>query len=105
MDAELKQHMQHMEARIVDRPDSMEDRVVDRVTERVAGRIDAVEERMRDAITRADLGLESKLIAEFWKWGLRNRHQAPVIKARSSQISYARQPITCSCHRARAFRI
>jgi hypothetical protein len=40
-----------------------------RIMERVEGRIDAVEDRMKDFIRHADQDLETKIIAEFWKWG------------------------------------
>jgi hypothetical protein len=35
----------------------------------VDGRVDAVESRLKDFIVKADFDLETKLIAEFWKWG------------------------------------
>jgi hypothetical protein len=58
MDAELKSYLEGMESRIADR-----------ITDRVAGRIDAVESRLKDFIAKADFDLETKIIAEFWKWG------------------------------------
>jgi hypothetical protein len=37
--------------------------------ERVDGRIDASEERMKDTIRKSIEAAETKLLAEFWKWG------------------------------------
>jgi len=54
MDEDLKQHLDAMEARLM---------------ERLAGRIDAVEDRIKDHISRSDHDLETKIITEFHKWG------------------------------------
>jgi len=70
MDEELKQYLDGMEGRIVDRvTESVTDRVTDRVTERVGGRIDAVEERLKDYVRQSNHDLETKIITEFHKWG------------------------------------
>jgi hypothetical protein len=58
MDEELKQHLEGMEARIVGR-----------LTERVESRIDAAEERMKNHVSEECHAIETKLLAEFWKWG------------------------------------
>ena len=50
MDEDLKQHLDAMEARLM---------------ERLAGRIDAVEDRIKDHISSADHELETKFITEF----------------------------------------
>lgn len=54
MDDELKQYLDAMEGRIV---------------ERLGGRIDAVEDRLKDYVRQADHDLETKVITEFHKWG------------------------------------
>lgn len=67
MDAELKQHLEAMEARF----EQMEVRIEqmeNRIMERVGGRIDASEERLKDFIRAADQDMETKIIGEFWKW-------------------------------------
>jgi hypothetical protein len=69
MDAELKAFLEGMETRFADRVDAAEERLLARVMERVGGRIDASEERMKDFVRISDTNLETKLIAEFWKWG------------------------------------
>jgi len=70
MDEELKQYLDGMEGRIVDRvTESVTDRVTERVTERVGGRIDAVEERLKDYVRQSNHDLETKIITEFHKWG------------------------------------
>jgi hypothetical protein len=86
MDEELKQYLEGMEGRIVDRvtervtdrvtervtdrvAELVTDRVTERVTERVGGRIDAVEERMKDYVRQSNHDLETKIIIEFHKWG------------------------------------
>jgi hypothetical protein len=58
MDEELKTYFEGMQARIVDG-----------VTQRFDGRIDASEVRMKEAIGKSIEAMETKLIAEFWKWG------------------------------------
>jgi hypothetical protein len=57
MDEELKQYLEGMESRIVER-----------IMQRVDGRIDASEERLKEFIIKADRDLETKIIREFWKW-------------------------------------
>jgi hypothetical protein len=58
MDQELKQYLE-----------GMEDRIVERTMERVDGRIDAVEERMKDFVRQSIHDLETKVVGEFYKWG------------------------------------
>ena len=58
MDEELKQYLE-----------GMEDRIVERTMERVDGRIDAVEERMKDFARQTSHDLETKIVGEFYKWG------------------------------------
>jgi hypothetical protein len=53
MDEELKQYLDGMEDRIVER-------TTDRIMERVDGRVDAVEERMRDFARQTSHDLETK---------------------------------------------
>jgi len=65
MDAELKQHLEAMEARIM---------------ERVGGRIDASEERLKDFIRAADRDMETKIIGEFLEMGKHLRYPNPAGK-------------------------
>ncbi len=58
MDQELKQYLE-----------GMEDRIVERTMERVDGRIDAVEERMGAFVRQSIHDLETKVVGEFYKWG------------------------------------
>jgi hypothetical protein len=40
----------------------------DRIMQRMDGRIDASEERMKEFVRQANFDLETKIVAEFWKW-------------------------------------
>lgn len=53
MDAELKEYLENMEARIM---------------ERVGGRIDAAEERLKAHTSAECEKVETKLLTEFHKW-------------------------------------
>jgi hypothetical protein len=57
MEEDLKQYLEGMESRIVER-----------IMERICGRIDASEERLKEFVRTADRDLETKIIKEFWKW-------------------------------------
>jgi hypothetical protein len=79
VDNELKAYLEGMEARFAERFDAVDSRIAavdaridaveSRIMERVDGRIDAVEERLKDFIRKSDHDLETKMIAEFWRWG------------------------------------
>jgi hypothetical protein len=49
--------------------DGLEQRIVGRVTQRLEGRIDASEERMKSHASEACERIETRLLAEFHKWG------------------------------------
>ena len=91
MDAELKEHLESMEGRL--RADIVI--LEDRIMQRVDGRLDAVELRMTDAIAKADHELETKLIAEFWKWGrtsdLRTRQNTDTAKQAMETLAIMNQ--------------
>jgi len=85
MDTELKQHLESMETRLTERFDAMGTRIVppldvpahavdtqiaDRLESRLVAfdsRMDAFENRMKDFIRQSKQGLETRIIAEFWK--------------------------------------
>jgi UDP-N-acetyl-D-mannosaminuronic acid transferase (WecB/TagA/CpsF family) len=93
MDAELKQYLGGMETRIIERVIAVEQHVIAvgkrvgtvehqvgavddhvsaveaRIMVRVGGRIDAFEERLKDCVREALRDLETRLAAEFRKWG------------------------------------
>jgi ABC-type phosphonate transport system ATPase subunit len=64
MDPELKQYPGGMETRIIERVVAVEQHVV-----AVEERVGAIEERLKDFVREAVRDLETKLVAEFWKWG------------------------------------
>ncbi len=68
MDAELKQYLERIEASVGDLRASLAETEV-RIMERLDGRLDAVETRLKEFAREADRDLETKIIAEFWKWG------------------------------------
>jgi hypothetical protein len=41
----------------------------DRMKALIEGRLDAAEDRIKALIAKSDFDLETKLVAEFWKWG------------------------------------
>jgi len=65
IDARLAAAEDRMTSLIDGRLTASEKRMIDLID----GRLDAAEDRMKEFTRKADFDLETKLIAEFWKWG------------------------------------
>jgi len=72
MDEDLKQYLDGLKQYLDGKFAAIDDKFVEfegRIMARVEGRMDAVEERMKDFTRQTCHDLETKLIAEFYKWG------------------------------------
>jgi len=72
MDPELKQHLENMEARLRQQTESMETRLrqqTESMEARLRKQAESTEARLREHVSLECEKVETKLLAEFWKWG------------------------------------
>jgi hypothetical protein len=87
MDADLKQHLEELEARLNERLEDVEARLkahtsgqidaaeqrlegkLDAAEQRLEGKLDAAEQRLKDFVRNSKHEMETRIVAEFQRWG------------------------------------
>jgi hypothetical protein len=100
---DLQDALAAMEERLEQKLDTRLAATENRFREMLEGRLDVVEERLKDHTMHVVQAMETKILAEFWKWGrtsdMRTRQALAETAALSERLTAAEDRITALEHR------